>query len=607
MLFSSEFRTEEHRPQWSMKIRKKEFAMSAKKARQIRGVEAENLLVRFDGEEKPVRIFDSSTKDGSSLSFHELRAVHKFIGGRAIKDSSGKPTGNPTKRQLVEAIRDELLDPTFDDREFGSDLVHLVNANGEADGDGEEAGDAGDGDGTDGEGETDGEGTDGSDGDGESDGDGGDESDGDADGDSDGESDGDGEGDESDSDSEADGESDGDGEEGDSDSESDSESESEEEEQRELSPIEEQIKDMIDEFGGDSDLDEDRVREIAREEDEVLETSILNTIDKTIDRVTERAEEAAEKVIANYVSQPVQINLDTVKVAEFGEGESTHEVFGSVLRIMQANQGDDVEGTIRAERTHGWIYGPAGTGKSYVVKQAAKALGLEFESMSVGPTDTYSKMFGFVDANSNYVTTPIREAVEHGRVCLIDEVDNGSPDVNNSLNMLLALSVGDTMSFPDGPVRVSEGFVAFCTANTRGNGSDGMYKRQVQDGAFKDRFVYLEMGIDEVLEEQINSAMFVDEDRVNDAGENIRDAQLEMIQYIRKARRAIAIRRQSNIMVSPRATKNAVHMLAMGFSVEETRAGAVWKGAEESVVRQLLETMDDHFGEGHLAPERNVI
>ena len=323
--------------------------------------------------------------------------------------------------------------------------------------------------------------------------------------------------------------------------------------------------------------------------------------------MTERATEAAEKVISNYVSQSIEIKIDSFDVGSIDADDNTHEVFESIVRVLAGNQGSDVEGTIRAERNHLWIYGPAGTGKSYVVKQAAKALDLEFESMSVGPTDNYSKMFGFVDANSNYVTTPIREAVEHGRVMLIDEVDNGSADVNNSLNMLLALSVGDVMNFPDGPVRVAEGFVACCTANTRGDGSDGMYKRNVQDGAFKSRFIYLEMGIDELLEEKISAQNFREEGAINSAGENIREAQLEMIQYVRKARRAIGIRRQSNMMMAPRATMQAVFMLAQGFSVAEARAGAVWKGAQDNVVRQLVETMDDEFGDAELAPERNVI
>ncbi len=197
-------------------------------------MDAENLLVRFEGEENPCRIFDSSDIDGSSLPFAELRRIHKFIGGSAVLGLDGKPTGNPSKRNVVESIREELLDESFDDRCFGSELVHLLDGggtysssidpqdqSGENNGGGESSDESND-DGTDG-----------------GDADGADESN---DGESSGESSGSGDGgDDSEDGEESSDESDGDG-------------ESDSEEMRELSPIEEQIKDMIDEFGGDAEL-----------------------------------------------------------------------------------------------------------------------------------------------------------------------------------------------------------------------------------------------------------------------------------------------------------------------------------------------------------------
>ena len=137
--------------------------------------------------------------------------------------------------------------------------------------------------------------------------------------------------------------------------------------------------------------------------------------------------------------------------------------------------------------------------KSHNAIEVAKALGLDFYSMSVGEQSTKTDMLGFIDANGNYRTTAFRKAFQEGGVFLLDEVDAGNP------NVLLAINTGISngfIEFPDAAVEVHKDFRLIATANTFGNGANGNYVgRNKLDKATVNRFVPIVWELDEQIEE----------------------------------------------------------------------------------------------------------
>jgi len=162
------------------------------------------------------------------------------------------------------------------------------------------------------------------------------------------------------------------------------------------------------------------------------------------------------------------------------------------------NRFEDILQTVSAG-VHAYLVGPAGTGKSTIGKQVADSLNVPFASKSVSGQTPESALVGYMAGGGNYVATEFRRIFEHGGVFLLDEVDNGNPNVLNVLNSALA---NDSMAFADGMVSRHPNFVAIATANTYGNGATAEYVgRNPIDRAFLNRFATIDIDIDERVED----------------------------------------------------------------------------------------------------------
>jgi MoxR-like ATPase len=229
-----------------------------------------------------------------------------------------------------------------------------------------------------------------------------------------------------------------------------------------------------------------------------------------------------------------------------------HKVLPDVLTVLNA-------------RCHVLLVGPAGTGKSMMAKQAAEALGLEFQALSLGPTTPMSKIFGYYDAHGNYHGTPFRRAFEHGGLMLLDELDSGHPGLLAELNQALAIG---TCAFADGMVAAHPDFRLIATANTYGTGGDRQYVgRQALDAATLDRFVIVDVPVDEELEERIALAHAPDQEA---------DAR-RIIEEVRRLR-ATAAEKRLPVMFSPRASIDAAKLLQAGASVDQAIQWRVVRG-----------------------------
>ena len=143
-----------------------------------------------------------------------------------------------------------------------------------------------------------------------------------------------------------------------------------------------------------------------------------------------------------------------------------------------------------------YLCGPAGTGKSYLAKQVANALGLDYWYTNSVTDDVQLK--GFIDANGNYHETQFYKAFTSGGVFLLDELDASVPETLVLLNNALANGYFD---FPVGRTNAHPDFHAVAAGNTFGTGADNTYTgRYCLDAASMDRFALISIDYDREIE-----------------------------------------------------------------------------------------------------------
>ncbi|MFG2088562.1 AAA family ATPase [Spirillospora sp. NPDC048824] len=267
------------------------------------------------------------------------------------------------------------------------------------------------------------------------------------------------------------------------------------------------------------------------------------------------ARDEAVRAVAETVAETVPPVVEVRVAGAPGPvrvGGHTHAVFPDVVLALGAG-------------CHVLLVGPAGTGKSMMAQQAAEAFGQEFHALSLGPTTPMSKIFGYYDAHGRYHATPFRRAFEDGGLMLLDELDSGHPGLLAELNQ--ALSIG-SCAFADGMVAAHPDFHLIATANTYGTGGDRRYVgRQALDAATLDRFIVIDVPVDEELEERI--ALAHAPDRPDEAR--------QVIGEVRRLR-ATAAEKRLPVMFSPRASIDAAKLLQGGASVEQAVTWRVVRG-----------------------------
>lgn len=232
-----------------------------------------------------------------------------------------------------------------------------------------------------------------------------------------------------------------------------------------------------------------------------------------------------------------------------------HNKLSQILRYVQIRQSL-------------YLYGPAGTGKTQLAETAAQAVNLPFYPISVCGQTTKSDLLGYTTATGTYIETIFRTAYENGGVFLLDEIDNGNPNVTAVLNSALANGV---CTFPDKVVKRNPDFICIAAANTFGTGASAEYiGRNPIDAATLDRFKQIFVDYDEELEMELfpSAAAIVQKLRKAMKGERVvvsmrKTALLEKCLNVFKMERAEAIQEALIDQISPNLQDKAKQILGL--------------------------------------------
>ena len=148
-----------------------------------------------------------------------------------------------------------------------------------------------------------------------------------------------------------------------------------------------------------------------------------------------QAPQSLEAIIAAAIAphvKPQNVELDETKVIELIQKHAkpytaeTKVIINQTETKVKGRQHKEFSKILRyiETRTHLYLYGPAGTGKTQAAENAATAIGLDFFPLSVCGQTTKSELLGYTTANGAYIGTHFRTAYENGGVFLMDEIDN---------------------------------------------------------------------------------------------------------------------------------------------------------------------------------------
>ncbi len=218
------------------------------------------------------------------------------------------------------------------------------------------------------------------------------------------------------------------------------------------------------------------------------------------------------------------------------------------------------------------MVGDAGGGKTHAPSQVARALGLEFLHIPVGPQTSNADLRGYMNGAGKYVTTMLRRGYTEGGVILLDEMDAANPSSLTIINgMLDAAQAG----FQDGMAERHPDCHFIAAMNTYGRGADAFYVGRAQlDGATLSRWSGLEWNTDWNLTRQL----------VKDQA---------WVDYCEAIYNALTKTRVRHAVGMRTALKGQKQMSHKKINNEQATNSVIWFAINESDERQIRTNLDE--------------
>lgn len=275
----------------------------------------------------------------------------------------------------------------------------------------------------------------------------------------------------------------------------------------------------------------------------------LALTDRLKGEITSVALAAAQDFVDRMVPKRLEIRLPDGGLREL-PAEPRHKVFDEIFQLLAAGE-------------HVYMVGNAGTGKTFLFKQLAAALGRPLTPL--GQALTKYEFSGHIGPTGEYVRTLLRTAVEEGHLLALDEIDMSAAAAIGFLNSLTA---NRYVAFPDRVVEAHPNFMVIAAANTYGRGATAAFVgRNPLDAASLDRFAYVEVGYDHDLEVQIYG-------------------DTPWLRYVHKVRAVIEDQKLKHI-VSARAILRGLRCLEANMDPDRVCEVALWRGLEPDTISKI--------------------